>query len=172
MAVRNKKKMAVLMDLMSNDGRSQKRGAAKLLAESKRDSDIDTKSTRLPDINTLPNMMESGTAEVDTGLPESTAMDRMDINSIQMVRKSIDMSNDSLSETFLSHEFRSRLGARNHSLSSQKMNNKYTSSSQLGTGQRNHMNQHIRIRFGQQTPKGKRNNKQTVPADRSQPARK
>ena len=37
LAVSNKKKYSILMDLMSNDGREQKRGAMKLLEENKID---------------------------------------------------------------------------------------------------------------------------------------
>lgn len=124
-AVKNKKKMAMLMDLMSNDGTDDRHKALNILEQSKSDDNIDTRSTRLPDINKIANIVESGSPEIESGLKESTAMDRMDINNLQMARKSIDISQTTLSDTFLSQEFRSRVNARNHSLSSQK--NKYTS---------------------------------------------
>ena len=67
MAVSNKKKYAMLMDLMSNDGNEQKRGAMNLLEDNKIDQDIETKSTLLPDIHILPNMIDSGATELETG---------------------------------------------------------------------------------------------------------
>ena len=108
MAVKNKERMAVLMDILSNDDKDSHQ-FINLINDARSVDDSrsnDNKSTRLPKIQVRPEngSIESGQAEIETGLPESTAMDRMDINSFHMIKKSVDLSYDaqSLNSSFLS----------------------------------------------------------------------
>ena len=95
MAVKNKERMAVLMDILSNDDKDSHQ-FINLLNDAKSVDDTrsnENKSTRLPKIRVRPDAgsIESGQAEIETGLPESTALDRMDINSFHVIKKSIDL---------------------------------------------------------------------------------
>ena len=168
MAVKNKERMAVLMDILSNDDRDSHQ-FINLLNETRSVDDAhsnENKSTRLPTIKVRPenNSIESGQAEIETGLPESTekmdhrssaAMDKMDINSFHVLKKSIDLSydNQSLNSSFLSHE-PNKFGERNsHLLPAHKYKSKtkITSQSQISGG-RDSLGQPIQIRFGAKSP--------------------
>ena len=80
MALNNKKRMAVLMDILKTD---QKDRSIKELLSDAGDDNNQKSTTRFPMIG-MPseNTLESGMAEQETGLPESTEYDKDDATSM------------------------------------------------------------------------------------------
>lgn len=139
--------MAVLMDILQTD---QKDRSIKELLSDTGDDNYQKSTTRFPMIG-MPseNTLESGMAEQETGLPESTEYDKDDATSMNKNKQSIDLSHDnkSLNSAYLSQD-PSRFGERNGALIPiQKYRTKLTSQSQLG-GENIGSNRNISLKFG------------------------
>ena len=142
MAVKNKERMAALMDILSNDDRNSKKFIN--LLNDTRSIDYfksnDQKSSRLPSIKKRDmNSIESGQADIETGLLESSAIDKTDTNSFHVLKKSIDLSyeNRSMNSSFISHE-PNKFAERNNQFNpANRYKNKITSQSQISGGRDN-----------------------------------